>query len=409
VVTNKRQACLRIDNVAASSTHLSTPVPAETLAVSTAPPQPTTPEEKAEIKKQADAERDAVYQSVLPRKPETAFAMWEGTPHDVAIQKRGEPVNPGAAAPRRNLELFGGQPVQQPNRESGRRDLARWLVDDANPLTLRVFVNRLWQWHFGRGIVATPNDFGHKGEPPTHPELLDYLAGRFRAHGLSVKALHREIMLSYTYRQSSTPLEVSRERDPENRWLSHFSPRRLTAEEVRDSILAVSNLLDSSGAGVRQPFPSLPRRNWSQHHPFSMDYEASYGAYEHRRRSLYLPVVRLVADPFLSTFDGADSNQSVAARGETAVPLQALALLNAPFVVEAANVLASRAINQPSDTEAIGLLHRKVFGVEAGDAMTSKLSAHLTKMTREQAISRQEALAVIAQSLLGSNAFLHVF
>ena len=422
-VNDKRQACVRIDNIVADSGRLPAPGPADVLpvpgpvAVPNEQPEPNaqpvvavTEEAKradAEALKAKEAEREAVYRGVLPRKPETAFAMWEGTPHDVAVQKRGEPASPGIVVPRRNLAILGGQPVEHPNLESGRRDLARWMLDESNPLTLRVFVNRLWQGHFGRGIVATPNDFGHKGEAPTHPELLDYLVGRFRKNGLSVKAMHREIMLTHAYRQSSVPVAGTQERDPDNRWLSHFSQRRLTAEEVRDSVLFVSGMLDNAGPGYRQPFPQLNHRNWTQHRPFSLDYEANYGSsYDHRKRSIYLPVVRLVADPFLSTFDLADSNQSVALRGVTAVPLQALALMNAPFIVEAANTLAAKA---SSDTDAVGFLYRRIFGVAASESAENKLTAHLAKMTTEQGLKPDEALAVIAQSLMASNAFIYVF
>jgi len=413
---DKRQACVRVDNIVAAADRLPEPTPADILLASPKPSPSVAGGESDESKRQAaeaqkavEAQREETYRAVLPQKPETAFAMWEGTPHDVALQKRGEPANPGIVVPRRNLQFLGGQPVAQPGRESGRRDLAHWLLDDTNPLTLRVFANRLWQWHFGRGIVATPNDFGHKGEAPTHPELLDFLVGRFRADGLSIKAMHREIMLSYAYRQAATPAADGGTRDPENRWLARFSPRRLTAEEVRDSALAVSGLLDTSGAGYRQPFPPLNQRNWSQHGPFSLGYEANYPAYEHHKRSIYLPVVRLVPDPFLSTFDGADSNQSVAMRGETAVPLQALALLNAPCIVEAANSVAATAAAQASDADAVRLIHRRIFAADPSEPMESKLTAHLARLTHDRGFARQEALAVIAQSLLGSNGFLYVF
>ena len=410
-VNDRRQACVRVDNIVAESELLALPgeEPGAQLTQTATLPAAEAEHGTTDPKKAAEATLAAIYQTVLPEKPETAFALWEGTPHDVAIQKRGEPGQPGARVGRRNLLLFGGQPVEQPNRESGRRDLARWLLDETNPLTLRVFVNRLWQGHFGRGLVASSNDFGHQGERPSHPELLDYLVQRFRANHLSVKAMHREIMLSRTYRQSATPSEDSRQRDPDNRWLAYFSPRRLQAEEIRDTALAISGWLDRKGAGYRQPFPALNQRGWNQHNPFSLAYEANYSAYEHRKRSIYLPVVRLVADPFLSTFDGADSNQSVAQRGETAVPLQALALLNAPFLVEAANALGAQVDTQAGDEDAVRQLHRQIFGVEASPAVQGRLVAHLTTMTRAAAIPRREALALIAQALIGSNSFLYVF
>jgi len=410
-INNRRQGCVRVDNLVAESDLLPPPAEKEPdqLAQTTKPPATGAEQGLADTKKAVETRLANIYQTVLPKKPETAFALWEGTPHDVAIQKRGEPGQPGARVARRNLLLFGGQPVEHPDRESGRRDLARWLLDETNPLTLRVFVNRLWQWHFGRGLVASSNDFGHQGERPTHPELLDYLVQRFRANRLSVKAMQREIMLSHTYRQSSTPNDDSRQRDPDNRWLAHFSPRRLLAEEIRDATLAVSGLLDRNGAGYHQPFPALNQRGWNQHYPFSLAYEAQYPAYEHRKRSIYLPVVRLVADPFLSTFDGADSNQSVAQRGETAVPLQALALLNAPFLVEAAHVLGAQADREAGDEDAVRRLHRQIFGIEANPAVQSRLLTRLTAMKHEAAIPRREALALIAQALIGSNSFLYVF
>ncbi len=428
-VNDTRQTYVRIDNIVADSGRLPAPGPADVLPVrglvaadetgaiakevalneraAVVAVMEEAKRAEAEAQKAQAAEREAVYRRVITRKPETAFAMWEGTPRDVAIQKRGEPTSPGVVVPRRNLAVLGGQPVEHPNRESGRRDLARWMLDESNPLTLRVFVNRLWQGHFGRGIVATSNNFGHKGEAPSHPALLDYLVGRFRKNGLSTKAMHREIMLTHAYRQSSVPAAGTQERDPDNRWLSHFSPRRLTAEELRDSVLFVAGMLDYAGPGYRQPFPPLIERNWSQHNPFSPDYEANYRRdYDHRKRSLYLPVVRLVPDPFLSTFDLADSNQSIAMRGEIAVPLQGLALMNAPFIVEAANTLAAK---QASDADAVGFLYRRILGIAASETTKNKLAAHLAMMTTEQGLKPDEALAVIAQSLMASNAFLYVF
>ncbi len=402
--TNVRRAVVLIDNVMAESGVLPEPKAMIAVAGTSANSGSAEDAEKARL-----AAREAAYAAALATKPDTAFAMWEGTPRDSALQKRGEPEQLGEVVPRRNLLLFGGEVIREPKLESGRRDLARWMLSDENPLTLRVFVNRLWQWHFGRGLVATPNDFGHKGEPPTHPELLDYLVQRFKKNGLSVKAMHREIMMSHVYRQSSVSTAEGGRRDPENRWLAHFSPRRLMAEEVRDAVLLVSGRLDRAGSGYRQPFPPIYQRNWTQHSPYSLSYEAGFGRYDHEMRSLYLPVVRLVADPFLSTFDGADSNQSVAARGETAVPLQALALTNASFVVTCADRLAEEAGEMRSDAEAVKFLHRAVLAVHTDEAMQDRLMTHLDRMVRDQGIARQQAMAAIAQALLSSNAFLYVF
>jgi len=391
--TDKRIACIHIDNMVAHSNRLPEP--------SSAP---------VSVDRLPDGGIEAIYNAILPRKPQTAFAMWEGTPHDVALQKRGEPMSLGPIIPRRNLLVLGGQPIENPEKESGRRDLARWMNDDANPLTHRVFINRIWQWHFGRGIVSSSNDFGHKGELPSHPELLDYLVNRFRENGLSIKAMHREIMLSHAYRQSSETTTIASITDPENRLLSRFSPRRLIAEEIRDSVLTLSGLLDPNGKNYRQPFPPLHIRGYSQHSPFSLVYEANYTPrFDHRKRSIYLPVVRQIPDPFLSTFDGSDSNQSVAFRTETAVPLQGLALLNAPFVLEAANALGEQAMSAANDTDAIQSMYRNIFGVSPNNTMTNRLAFHLSKMTKDQGIARKDALAITAQALFSNNSFLYLY
>lgn len=397
-LNGKQEACIRIDNIIAESSVL--PRPEIAGAAPSQPAVKPTNEQKAAAQEQLNA--------LYKQKPATAFAMWEGTPHDAALQKRGEPEALGNIVPRRNLELFGGKPVSQPTMESGRRDLAEWLLADSNPLTLRVFVNRIWQGHFGRGIVASLSDFGHTGETPTHPELLDYLVQTFRASGFSMKALHREILLSDAYRRSSTPTATSGRNDHDNIWLSHFTPRRLTAEEIRDSFLYVSGLLDPQGPGHRQPFPASHQRNWSQHHPFSLDYEANYKLYASCKRSLYLPSVRLVADPFLSTFDGANSNQSVALREETNVPLQSLAMINAPVVVESANQLRIAALGRDAN-DALKYLYLQIFGTEPDPVVQQKLAGHFQRMLTERQISKEDALSVTAQSLLSSNAFFYIY
>ena len=390
----KPQPCIRVDNVLASR---GVPPAVSVLTKKTADPQPT-PEEQMAVA------RDRIFRQLAQAKTETAFAMWEGTPRDVALHKRGEPENPGPIVPRRNLTLFGGDPIRSPQQESGRRDLARWLSDDSNPLTQRVYVNRLWAAHFGRGIVAGPNDFGHTGNPPTHPELLDYLVQQFRKSGYSTKAMHREILLSHAYRQAAIPSGAAAQTDPDNGWLSHFSARRLTAEELRDSVLSVSGLLDPAGPGHRHAFPAREARNWSQHHPFSIDYEKNAAPYFHRKRGLYLLTTRLVPDAFLSTFDGPDSNQSTASRQQSTVALQSLALMNDPLIIEAANRLAAEA--QPDPEAAIEQIHLKIYGTPPPARTLALLRARLDLLTPTAA--RNDALAVVAQSLLTSNTFLYL-
>ncbi|MCA9047055.1 MAG: DUF1553 domain-containing protein, partial [Planctomycetaceae bacterium] len=176
------------------------------------------------------------------------------------------------------LSIFGGDAVPS-GRGSGRGQLADWIA--GNPLTARVMVNRIWGWHFGQGLVRSSNDFGARGDAPTHPELLDWLAAKFVASGYSVKDLHRVIMLSAVYQRVS---ETASADDPDNRWLSHFNRHRLTAEELRDSLLAVSGQLDLT-PGQAHPFPAEATWSFTQHNPFNAVYETP-------RRSAYLMVQR---------------------------------------------------------------------------------------------------------------------
>ena len=174
-------------------------------------------------------------------------------------------------------------------------ELADWLTRDDHPLVPRVVVNRIWQQHFGRGLVATENDFGIRGNQPSHPQLLDWLATRFVQSGWSVKAMHRLIMSSATYQQSSEHDEIAAELDPDAKLLWRFNRRRLSAEEIRDAMLFVSGGLDLTMGGPH-PFPAENSWGFTQHNPF-------YGVYDSNRRSVYLMQQRLKKHPFLSLFD----------------------------------------------------------------------------------------------------------
>ena len=191
---------------------------------------------------------------------------------------------------------------------SGRLQLAEWLSSPKNPLTARVMVNRIWQHHFGEGLVRTPNNFGKQGRPPTHPELLDYLADRFVAGGWSVKAMHKMILLSRSYQLSSADDEHDRALDPNDEALWRFDRRRLDAEAIRDSLLAVSGALDRTMAGPH-PFPPANTWNFTQHSPFQAVYETNH-------RSVYLMTQRTRRHPFLGLFDGADPNASTGQRSD---------------------------------------------------------------------------------------------
>ena len=241
------------------------------------------------------------------------------------MQIKGDPETLGPEVPRRFIEVLGGQPVS-PGAGSGRRELAGWVTDPKNPLTARVIVNRVWQGHFGHGLVRTPDDFGVRGRPPTHPELLDWLAARFVADGWSIKALHRRIMLTDAYQSAGDSGDDASEPgiDPDNLTLWRFERRRLTAEEIRDALLAASGDLDPTPGGAH-PFPEPKSWTFTQHNPFT-------AVYDHNRRSVYLMTQRIKRHPFLALFDGADPNGSTGRRNTTTVPTQALYFLNDPFV-----------------------------------------------------------------------------
>jgi Protein of unknown function (DUF1553)/Protein of unknown function (DUF1549)/Planctomycete cytochrome C len=289
-------------------------------------------EEKKAAEKEAKEKLSRL--SALYPNFDKAYAMTEGTPVNAHVFIRGEPKALGPEVPRGFLKILGGQQVPAGEQGSGRLELAQWITDPKNPLTARVIVNRVWQWHFGRGLVATPDDFGTRGEAPSHPELLDYLTARFIASGWSIKKLHRLILLSRTYQLASGDDARDAAKDTANKFLWRFNPRRLDAEEIRDSLLAVSGNLDPSPGG-EQPFPPEMQWRYTQHEPFMADYASN-------KRSVYLMQQRIRKQPFLDLFDGADPNAVTGLRPVTITALQALYTMNDPFFHQQADALAVR-------------------------------------------------------------------
>ncbi len=269
-----------------------------------------------------------------PPKVEKAYAVTEGTIANAKIQIKGDPGHPGDEAPRAFLQVLGGQTLPPDEKGSGRLELARWITDPKNPLTARVMVNRIWQFHFGKGIVQTPSDFGSRGKRPTHPELLDYLASRFAASGWSLKSMHRLMMLSRTYQQSSESDSKNAALDTENDQLWRFDRRRLSAEEIRDSLMAVGGTLDLTQGGPH-PFPPETDWHYTQHVQF-------VDVYPTNRRSIYLIQQRIKKHPFLEVFDGADANSTSPDRPISTTPIQALFMMNDPFANAQATGLATR-------------------------------------------------------------------
>jgi mono/diheme cytochrome c family protein len=275
--------------------------------------------------------------------PEPAFAcgVAEGKIIDQPVFIRGNHEAKGEIVPKRIPVVLAGDQQPPITQGSGRLELASWLAQPRNPLPARVMVNRIWQWHFGGGIVRTPSNFGMTGEPPTHPELLDYLARQFVASGWSFRAMHRLIMLSNTYQMSSEASPEQRQRDPDNLLLSRFRIRRLDIEEIRDSLLWVDGSLDLSMGGTLQ-------RGFGTDVAFSED-RKSLNPDESKRRMVYLPLRRSNLATVLNLFDFGDATTSNEARMPTNVAPQALYMMNSKFVSERTKALASKLLADDSD------------------------------------------------------------
>jgi hypothetical protein len=339
---------------------------------------------------------------------EDAYAVVDGKAADTRIQKRGDPRSLGDEVPRSFPAVLGGQRLPPRFTGSGRLHLAAWLADRANPLTARVMVNRIWQYHFGRGIVETPNDFGRRGKPPTHPELLDYLAARFVQSGWSVKAMHRLILLSKTWQLASTAPTPAVATDPDNALFGRFPRRRLDAESIRDTMLFVAGQLEERQGG-EHPFPPAPTWGFTQHVPF-------VAVYETRRRSVYLMQQRLRKHPCLALFDGADPSSSTAVRLPTTTPLQALFLMNDPLAHDVATGLGRRLIaSAPEAPARLTFAYRLTLGrAPSSDELhdcTEFLLQYRDRLTALRTPADQlEPLtwAAFARALLSANEFVYI-
>ncbi|MEM7235833.1 MAG: DUF1553 domain-containing protein, partial [Planctomycetota bacterium] len=296
------------------------------------------------------------------------------------------------------LRALGGAKLDEGSKGSGRLELANWLV--SNPLAPRVIVNRIWQHHFGVGLVATPSDFGARGTPPTHPELLDYLAGEFVAQGWSIKRLHREILLSRSYRASSETVASSESIDPDNRFLWRATRRRLDAEQIRDSILSFAGELDLS-VGGRHPFPHRLTYFYRQHEPFQEEYTT-------RRRSVYMMQQRLKKNEFLDLFDGPDGNLHVGTRRESTTTLQALYFMNSEFMHRRSEAIACRVLSRSKkDAQRIQIAYRTVLQRMPRAEERLRVQGYLSSMRALKGTDSDLRIwAAFLRSLLASNEFL---
>ncbi|MCC7336351.1 MAG: PSD1 domain-containing protein [Pirellulaceae bacterium] len=321
----------------------------------------------------------------------------------------GEPVPRGFPVALRTSTV---EPVF-PRRQSGRMELARWMASSQHPLTARVYVNRIWRWHFGRGLVASTENFGVLGDAPSHPELLDWLARYFIESGWSTKDLHRLLLASSVYQMASTnpQAEKAEQLDPENRWLWKFRRQRLEAEQLRDAMLAVSDRLDFTAGGKTVP---LRNRQFVFNHT-SQDYTT----YESLRRAVYLPIIRNNIYTLFEQFDFPDPTMPTGSRQQTVVAPQALLMLNDELVMDSADALAARVRRDYSQTnERIESVYRLALCREPEAAELSRaamfvqrLSARFAAPDSGQAVldsADQKAWSLFCQTLLASNEFIEI-
>jgi cytochrome c553 len=324
----------------------------------------------------------AAFESEKPQPLPTTIAgsdIGPDAPPTLIPGKQGEAIEPGPPSVFDPRPAIVPTPTANATTTGRRRALAEWIANENNPLTSRVLVNRVWQYHFGRGLVNTSSDFGHLGELPSHPELLDYLASEFVASGWSLKKLHRLIMTSHAYRQASkNSSPETAAKDPQNRLLWRQSVRRLDAEQIRDAILAATGELDLVSGGP------------------SVDVKAP-------RRTIFTKQFRNRRDPLLDVFDVPDGIASTPQRNVTTTPLQSLLLINNPWMLERAKVLAAK-VNQdsPDDAALVDRLYLRILARPATAGERQTVVRYLA------AGNRQEALADVCHALLNSSEFLFV-
>ncbi|MBM3762311.1 MAG: DUF1553 domain-containing protein [Acidobacteria bacterium] len=315
----------------------------------------------------------------------------KGTPY-------GEEVGPGF------FSALGGGDIPAPPIDSlttrRRSALAEWIARPDNPLTARVMVNRVWQYHFGRGIIATSSDYGMRGAPPSHPELLDYLADQFVRQGWSLKKLHREILLSATYRQSATASPLANEKDPDNALLSHFTRRRLEAEEIRDAVLSTTGTLNTKMYG-RPVVPQLSSEElYGMSQPAANAWPITTDKSEHIRRSIYMLVKRTYRMPMLEVFDRPEGVLSCSRRESSTTSTQSLNLLNSNFTINQAEVLAGKA----TTIDAIWQQTLQRAPQESELTMAKEFLAKQTQLLGNELAARRELI----RGLLNTNEFLYV-
>jgi hypothetical protein len=343
------------------------------------------PKEKAgdsAVAKMQDAVEDLEKQmkkltAAAPPRPRTMGVSDEKEIGDIELRVRGNAHVLGPKVPRGVLQVATlGDAPQIPADQSGRLELAHWIADAKNPLTARVYANRVWHHLFGVGLVRTVDNFGTTGELPSHPELLDHLASRFIDEGWSTKRLVREIVLSHTYRMSSTPNKKATAVDPENRLLSRMNRKRLDAESLRDAVLAVSGKLDLTVGGQNMNDPNVLKGAGTV-----TPTEYTF-VFTDARRSVYTPAFRNRMLELFEAFDMADQNSVAGKRNVSTVAPQSLYMLNAPFVMEQARFAAERALAAPAKDD--GVRVERAFRTALGRLPTAEEKKLALSAVREE-------------------------
>ncbi len=349
----------------------------------------------------------AAFEKTAPEMP-SAMGASEDKVVDVAIHIRGNPLKLGDIVPRRIPRVLQAAfPIAFDADHSGRLELARSFTTAQHPLTSRVLVNRVWRWHFGKGLVRNPDNFGLLGEPPTHPELLDWLARRFTEQGWSLKRLHRLVMQSNTYQLDSTAAPALLERDPENRLLGRIDVRRLEAEEVRDALIAVSGRLDQTLGGS---LLMVKNRAYFFDHT-----SKDLTDYTSQRRSLYLPVVRNNIYDVFQLLDYPDAAIPTGDRTTTTVAPQALMMLNSDFIARTSADMAEMLLRNVGTAEEsrIHQMYIAAYGREVTPAEITESQAFLNKIAHALETlpvdkRKKQAWECLCQTILASNEFIYL-
>ena len=311
-----------------------------------------------------------------------AMAMWDGSAENEQLFIRGSHRRRGKTIPRRLLTALGGQVTKATEPGSGRLGLAVSMVDSKNPLVARVMVNRLWHHLFGRGLVATVDNFGVQGGRPSHPKLLDWLADRFVRNRWKIKSMIRLMVLSRTYRMSSQAGREALAADPANNWLHSMRVRRLSGEAIRDSMLQISGRLDSAYLGKSVPV-YLSEHMIGRGRPKSGPMDGK------GRRTIYIGVRRNFLSPLMLAFDTPQPFSTVGRRTRSNVPAQALILMNDPFVISQSRAWARQLLDRKSlDTaERINVAYRQAFGHRPDDRERAAARGFLLEQGRRYGLT----------------------